>query len=208
MKRTMFAASVLIGSITIGACGGSDTAPKGMGTLVVQLTDAPFPTDSVKSVDIFVVRVDGRVEDVDDASADTHVATETESEGDGWKTLATPNASINLLELQNGVVSTVGEAKIDAASYRGFRLVIDPSKSSVTLKNGQVLTNTSSPSVMFPSASRSGIKIALASPVVVGEDGKTTMVVDFDVASSFVMRGNSLAQNGLLFKPVIRATVK
>jgi len=208
MKRTMFAASVLIGSVTIGACGGSDTAPKGMGTLVVQLTDAPFPTDSVKSVDIFVVRVDGRVEDVDDASADTHVATESESEGDGWKTLATPNASINLLELQNGVVSTVGEAKIDAASYRGFRLVIDPSKSSVTLKNGQVLTNTSSPSVMFPSASRSGIKIALASPVVVGEDGKTTMVVDFDVASSFVMRGNSLAQNGLLFKPVIRATVK
>jgi len=208
MKRSMFAASVLIGSITIGACGGSDTAPRGMGTLVVQLTDAPFPTDSVKSVDIFVVRVDGRVEDVDDASADTHVATESESEGDGWKTLATPNASINLLELQNGVVSTVGEAKIDAASYRGFRLVIDPSKSSVTLKNGQVLTNTSSPSVMFPSASRSGIKIALASPVVVGEDGKTTMVVDFDVASSFVMRGNSLAQNGLLFKPVIRATVK
>ncbi len=208
MKRIMFAASVLIGSITIGACGGSDTAPKGTGTLVVQLTDAPFPTDSVKSVDIFVVRVDGRVEDVDDASADTHVATETESEGDGWKTLATPNASINLLELQNGVVSTVGEAKIDAASYRGFRLVIDPSKSSVTLKNGQVLTNTSSPSVMFPSASRSGIKIALASPVVVGEDGKTTMVVDFDVAGSFVMRGNSLAQNGLLFKPVIRATVK
>ena len=208
MKRSMFAASVLIGSITIGACGGSDTAPRGTGTLVVQLTDAPFPTDSVKSVDIFVVRVDGRVEDVDDASADTHVATESESEGDGWKTLATPNASINLLELQNGVVSTVGEAKIDAASYRGFRLVIDPSKSSVTLKNGQVLTNTSSPSVMFPSASRSGIKIALASPVVVGEDGKTTMVVDFDVASSFVMRGNSLAQNGLLFKPVIRATVK
>jgi len=34
------------------------------------------------------------------------------------------------------------------------------------------------------------------------------MVVDFDVANSFVMRGNSLAQNGLLFKPVIRATVK
>jgi len=208
MKRSMFAASVLIASITIGACGGSDTAPRGTGTLVVQLTDAPFPTDSVKSVDIFVVRVDGRVEDVDDASADAHVASESESEGDGWKTLATPNASINLLELQNGVVSTVGEAKIDAASYRGFRLVIDPSKSSVTLKNGQVLTNTSSPSVMFPSASRSGIKIALASPVVVGEDGKTTMVVDFDVASSFVMRGNSLAQNGLLFKPVIRATVK
>jgi hypothetical protein len=204
----MFAVSAFVGCIAIGACGGADTAPHGMGTLVVQMTDAPFPTDSVKSVDIFVVRVDGRVEDVDSASADQHVATETESEGDGWKTLATPNASIDLLALQNGVVSTVGEATIAAGSYRGFRLVIDPSKSSVTLKNAQVLTSTSSPSVAFPSASRSGIKIVLAGPVVVGEDGKTTMVVDFDVGSSFVMRGNSLAQNGLLFKPVIRATVK
>jgi len=204
----MFAVSAIVGCIAIGACGGADTAPRGMGTLVVQMTDAPFPTDSVKSVDIFVVRVDGRVADVDEASADQHVATETESEGDGWKTLATPNASIDLLALQNGVVSTVGEATIAAGSYRGFRLVIDPSKSSVTLKNAQVLTSTSSPSVAFPSASRSGIKIVLAGPVVVGEDGKTTMVVDFDVGSSFVMRGNSLAQNGLLFKPVIRATVK
>jgi len=209
MKERMLPMSVLVACTAIVACGGGgDTAPRGTGTLAVQLTDAPFPTDSVKSVDIFVVRVDGRVEDVDDASADQHVATESESEGDGWKTLATPNASIDLLSLQNGVVSTFGEAKISAGSYRGFRLVIDPSKSSVTLKNSQVLTSTSSPSVAFPSASRSGIKIVLAGPVVVGEDGKTTMVVDFDVGSSFVMRGNSLAQNGLLFKPVIHATVK
>jgi hypothetical protein len=208
MKKTVVAAGLLIASVAIGACGGADTAPHGTGTLVVQLTDAPFPTDSVKSVDIFVVRVDGKTADVDEASADQNVATETESANDGWTTLATPNVSINLLALQNGVTSTVGEAKIAAASYRGFRLVIDPSKSSVTLKNNQVLTSTSSPSVAFPSASRSGIKIVLANPVVVGADGKTTMVVDFDVGNSFVMRGASLSQNGLLFKPVVRATVK
>jgi hypothetical protein len=34
------------------------------------------------------------------------------------------------------------------------------------------------------------------------------MLVDFDVAQSFVIRGNSLDQNGLLFKPVIRGTLK
>src|ERR1043165_4034201 len=101
MKRIIVATSVLVGSIAIGACGGTDTGPRGMGTLVVQLTDAPFPTDSVKSVDIFVVRVDGRIEDVDEASADQNVASESESEAGGWKTLATPNASINLLALQN-----------------------------------------------------------------------------------------------------------
>jgi len=192
----------------VAACGGADTAPHGLGTLVVQLTDAPFPTDSVKSVDIFVVRVDGRVAEADEAAAGANVATEDESHGDGWKTLATPNASIDLLSLQNGVVSTIGEAKIEPASYRGFRLVIDPSKSSVTLKNGQKLTSSSSPSVTFPSASRSGIKIDLSTPVDVAADGKTTMVVDFDVGNSFVMRGNSLSQNGLLFKPVIHGTMK
>jgi hypothetical protein len=127
----MLAASVLIGSVTIGACGGTDTAPRGMGTLVVQLTDAPFPTDSVKSVDIFVVRVDGRVGEVDEATTDAHV-----EQSDPRATVEDAghsNASINLLALQNGVVSTVGEARC-GASYRGFRLVIDPTKSSVTLK--------------------------------------------------------------------------
>jgi hypothetical protein len=208
MNRSLVAAGLLL-SIAAAGCGGADNAGlKGSGTLVVQLTDAPFATDSVKSVDIFVVRVDGRVADVDTASANQNLATDSSSKSDGWQTLATPNASIDLLGLQNGVTSTLGEAKLDAASYQGFRLVIDPSKSSVTLKNGQILTNTSSPSVMFPSASRSGIKINLSAPVVVPTDGKTTMVVDFDVGNSFVMRGNSLAQNGLLFKPVVKGSVK
>src|SRR3954467_2568299 len=110
-KQTIVAVGVLVASLGIGGCGASDTGPKGMGTLVVQLTDAPFPTDSVKSVDIFVVRVDGRVADVDEAAADANVATEDASHGDGWKTLATPNASVDLLALQNGVVSTLGETK-------------------------------------------------------------------------------------------------
>jgi hypothetical protein len=210
MNRFVLTGFALSLGVVAGACGGADTAGlNGRGTLIVQLTDAPFPTDSVKSVDIFVVRVDGRLADVDEASADQNVTTEDAAETDGWKTLATPNASVDLLSLQNGVTSTLGEAKIDAGSYRGFRLVIDPSKSSVTLKNGQVLSSTSSPSVAFPSASRSGIKINLSGPAIeVGADQKTTMVVDFDVGSSFVMRGNSLSQNGLLFKPVIKASVK
>ena len=180
----------------------------GRGTIAVQLTDAPFPTDSVKSVDIFVVRVEGRVADVDEASADQNVTSEDSSHTDGWKTLATPNASIDLLALQNGVTSALGEAKVDTASYRGFRLIIDPSKSSVTLKDGQTLTSTSSPSVAFPSASRSGIKIDLSAPIQVSAGGKATLVVDFDVGNSFVMRGNSLSKNGLLFKPVIHGSVK
>jgi hypothetical protein len=38
------------------------------------------------------------------------------------------------------------------------------------------------------------------------EDGEeTTVLVTFDVSKSFVVRGGSLEQNGLLFTPVIKA---
>ena len=44
----------------------------------------------------------------------------------------------------------------------------------------------------------------LDQPITVTSGSTTPLLVDFDVAQSFVLRGNSLAQNGLLFKPVIR----
>lgn len=78
-------------------------------------------------------------------------------------------------------------------------MIIDPDKSSVTLKDG------TKPAVKWPSAGKTGIKINLDSPVNLTEAG-ATLLVDFDVGRSFVMRGNSITQNGLLFKPVLRAT--
>jgi hypothetical protein len=178
----------------------------GTGTLVVQLTDAPFLVDSLRSVDIFVVRVDARGSDADSASSD-HALTDDSSSTNGWKTVASPNASFNLLSLQNGVAATLGEATLAAGTYNGFRLIIDPVKSSVTLKNGRVLSGSSSPSVTFPSASKSGIKIVLSQPVTITGGTTTNLLVDFDVNNSFVMRGNTIDKNGLLFKPVIKATV-
>lgn len=192
------------------ACSDSgSTSPlnsSGSGTMVVRLTDAPFSTDSVKSVNIFVVRVDARQSDADSATTDKDLSDDSLSMG-GWKSVATPNASFDLLALQNGVSQVLGQATLAAGTYSGFRLVIDPTKSSVTLKNGQVLTGTSSPSVTFPSAARSGIKIVLSQPVQVVAGTTTNLLVDFDVNNSFVQRGNSIQKNGLLFKPVIHATI-
>ena len=203
------AITAVIGTLAvIGACssGGSSTAP-GNGTIVVQLTDAPFAFDSVKSVDVFVLRVDGKQAD-DDSTDAAKGAGDDSSSIDGWTTLATPNKSINLLALQNGVTLTIGQLGLPAGTYRGFRLVIDPSRSSITLKSGQVLTSTSTPSVSFPSGSHSGIKVELTQPVTVSTNGTVTLVVDLDLANSFVLRGNSLSLNGLIFKPVVRGTQK
>jgi len=207
-KRSWLTLAWLTAAAAAGFTACSDSsAPRGSGTVVVKLTDAPFPLDSIKSVDIFVVRIDARQAEADETEVE-QTADDAEAETDGWTTLANPNASIDLLKLQSGTTTTLGQTALAAGSYAGFRLVIDPTKSSITLKNGQVLNGASSPGVTFPSASRSGIKIQLDNAVEIAEGGTTTMVVDFDVGSSFVMRGNSISQNGLLFKPVVQATAK
>jgi hypothetical protein len=191
----------------VGACSTKLNAGAERGTLAVQLTDAPFVVDSVLSVDIFVVRVDARLADVDSTNAARGATDDSASTG-GWATIATPNRHVNLLAFQNGVFLALGSTNVSAGSYLGFRLVIDPSKSSVTLRNGLVLSGTSTPNVSFPSAARSGIKIQLTQPMVVSANDTTTVLIDFDVANSFVLRGNTLSQQGLLFKPVLRGTIR
>ena len=205
--RTIGIVTVIASAALAAACSGTATTAVGNGTMAVQLTDAPFLADSVKSVDIFVIRVDGRVADADSATA-AKGATDDSANTDGWITLARPNQSVNLLAYQNGAALPLGSASVAAGNYRGFRLIIDATRSTLTLKNGMVLTGTSTPSIKFPSASRSGLKIVLAQPVNITANQTTTVLVDFMVENSFVMNGNSISQNGLIFSPVIRASVK
>lgn len=192
-------------AITLAGCAGDTSAPLS-GTIAVRLTDAPFSVDSVRSADIFVVRVDGRVADADSSTA-AQGAADDSAQTNGWVTIAQPASSINLLSYQNGQSIAIGQTSLAAGTYQGFRIVIDPTKSSVTLKDGRVLSGSSSPGIVFPSGARSGIKIILSQPVTIGAGQTTTLVVDFDLANSFTLRGNSISQNGLLFKPVVRATV-
>jgi hypothetical protein len=199
-------AALATAGVLAAACANS-TTEAGRGTIAVQLTDAAFPTDSVLRVDVYVVRVDARMADTDSAAA-ARGATDDSANTGGWTTITQPNQIVNLLAYQNGSFLPLGNANVAAGNYNGFRLVIDPSKSSVTLKNGAVLTSTSSPNVLFPSGARSGIKIFFLSPVPVAANDTATVLVDFMVNDSFVMRGNSISQNGLLFKPVIMGTVR
>jgi hypothetical protein len=200
--RLGIAAALAAGALVVACSGdgtGLTTVPPN-GTVVVQLTDAPFPFDSVKSVDVFIVRVDAKLADTDSAQADANTS-DADRNANGWTTIAEPKAKFDLLTLQAGKLATLGQAPLPAGSYRGFRIVIDPAQSAVTLTNGQVVD------VKWPSAGRSGIKVNLDKPLAVTAGATTTLVVDFDVSQSFVMRGNAM-KNGLLFKPVLRGTVQ
>jgi hypothetical protein len=188
-----------------GACSDDDTTSLGnTGTLTVRLTDAPSLIDSILRVDIFIDRVDGRRAIASDAEIAANV--DNASAG-GWVTLATPNAVFNLLGLRNGTTRTLHDASIPTGSYSAFRIVIDPSKSSVMLKNGRVLTRNSSPGILFPSVNRSAIRISPSRPVQILGGRTANLIVDFDVGTSLVQRGTSIERDGLLFRPLITATV-
>ncbi|MDE3053945.1 MAG: DUF4382 domain-containing protein, partial [Gemmatimonadota bacterium] len=149
---------------------------------------------------------DARQETADSASADSATSGDSASAG-GWKTVATPDTVVDLLSYQNGATLPLGAATLSTGQYDGFRMIIDPTKSNVVLANGMVLSGSSSPGIMFPSGSRSGIKIDLSSPVAIAANDTTSVLFDFNVGNSFVLRGNSITQNGLLFKPVIQGSI-
>lgn len=213
-----FSAATVFG---VAAC--SDSTAAGTGTVGIRLTnqsvaasvaadivgseaESPLPPNSVKSVDIFIVRIDAKAQEPSDDDA-AEATEESESAKDGWVTVAEPNAKFDLMKLADGTNTFLGDAKVAVGNYNGFRLIIDPAKSSVTLNDGKntVIGGESIVGLKFPSAAKTGIKINLSGgPVEVKEGQTTTLIVKFDVMKSFVVRGNSIEQNGLLFKPVIR----
>ncbi len=185
-------AAVSVAILSIAAC--SDSSGTNTGLLTVRLTDAPFPFSEVASVDVFVIRVDARNAEPTDADA------ADEARRGGWTTIAEPNVSINLLDLGGGTTTNLGAATLATGTYRGFRLILDTDKSTITLEDG------SEPPIQWPSAGRTGIKINLDEPIELTEDG-SVMTLDFDIGRSFVMRGNAPA-SGFNFKPVIRAVAQ
>jgi hypothetical protein len=190
-KHKIIAAAALFAGVLTGC---SDSSGTGTGLISVRLTDAPFPFSDITSVQVYVVRVDARRGTATDAEA------EDESNSDGWTTIATPNALINLLDLAGGRTTNLGAATLASGTYNGFRLIIDPTRSLLTLADG------THPDVKFPSAGHSGLKVQLDKPIEVTQDG-SVMTLDFDVGRSFVMRGNN-ARNGFIFRPVIRAVAQ
>src|SRR5262249_47866156 len=130
--------TVFVAGLLLGGCmeGNSGMAP-GTGKLVLKLTDAPFPFDSVAAINGFVLRVDGRMADASDDQAESDDDPgENSDPSKGWVTLAEPNKVFNVLELSNGKTADLGDITLPTGNYAGFRIILDTDKSSVTLKGG------------------------------------------------------------------------
>jgi hypothetical protein len=201
--RNFLAFTLALGALV--SCSDSALGP-GEGRIALRLTDAPIPLDDVESIQMFIVRVEAKAQATSEGDAATDVD-EEEAESDGWIVLATPNDDFDLMDLRNGVTVFLGDEEVPVGTYHSIRLILDTDRSSVTLKDGTVLTGVSTPSITFPSAGRSGIKVLFTTPIIVGDGETVDVLLDFDAAESFVLRGNAILPNGLLFKPVIKATI-
>lgn len=176
------------------------------GVMKILLTDGPLSTSLVQSVNIFIVRVDARLAASDSAGADS-ATTGLSATQNGWTTIALPDSAVNLLAYQGGTMLALGGAVVGAGSYAGLRMVIDPTQSNIVLKDGTVLTATSNPGILFPNEARVGINIVPPTPVAIPQLTIVTVYLDFLAGLSFTLVGSTIQQGGLVFTPMISATL-
>lgn len=152
----------------------------------VLITDAPFPFDTVLSVDVYVISVAVSTQPDTGGSADSM----------SWVTVTEPHRQINLLELQQGDTALLGAGEVPAGQYRAVRLILDGDSSGIRFKD------SSAALVHWGGSGRQAIHAFVEAAVDVPAQG-ADIVIDFDVGRSF--HYNDLGDGGFNFFPWIRA---
>ncbi len=176
--------------VAAAACYQADTTVPDVTSLTsVLFTDAPFPFDTVQSVNIYVVSV----------AASTQPDTGGSADSVSWVTITEPKKRIDLLALQAGTTTLVGTGQIPADQYRAVRVIIDVDSSDVRFADG-------SPAVVnWGGSGRQAIHAFVEAALQVPQAG-TEIVIDFDVGRSF--HYNDLGDGSFSFFPWIRAVNK
>jgi hypothetical protein len=191
MKYASTWISVAALSTLVAACGGGGGgSTAGTGTLQVHLTDAP--ACGFDQVNVTVTKV--RVHRSDEAGVDA----------DGWQEVVlNPARKINLLDLTNGVLESLGQTTLPAGQYTQVRLLLAGNDGAGAPANSVVPEGSASEiAIDTPSALQSGLK--LKGDFDVAANAVTDLVLDFDACKSIVKRGNG----GYLLKPVISVIAK
>ena len=161
----------------------------------ILLTDDPFPYDRIERVDIYFVSVSASL--VADTSA-----------GAAFVTLAEPNRAINLLELQNGATDELGAVVLPKGAITAVRVVIDTASSSITLRDGRILTSASTPGINWQSNRRPLELNAFVHEQIAVPDTGAVVAIIFDVGRSFFptqVGSPTSTDSGFIFHHVLSA---
>ena len=180
MRLTATLMLALLGTV---ACHENGVGPGRDNTNRILLTDAPFPFDQVRSVNVHIVSI----------AAARHFDT---TQAVAWTPLAEPNRTVNLLELQNGETMVLGEGSVSALDYEAVRMVINTARSSIIMADG------SPAAVNWQGPAEQTLYGRIPQLLVLWVEGTTSdFVIDFDVGRSFQMTG----PGEFVFLPWIRA---
>lgn len=163
------------------ACDNSGTDGS-MGTMTVEMTDAPI--DSADAVNVFIERVE---------------VNNAENEEEGWIVLNEPQQSYNLLELTNGATEVIGTSELEPGTYNQIRLILSEGGHSVEV-DGDVHD------MKVPSGPQTGIKLNINAEIE--PDFEYVLLLDFDASRSVVAAGQPGNAVKYLLKPVITAKEK
>jgi hypothetical protein len=182
MSRTRMIGTTLLllgGAVACSDTGGGPAS----GRTQILLTDSPFPYDRIARVAVHIVRV--------------QVAQSPDSLTQNWVTVAEPNRTIDLLELQSGATTVLGETAVDAGTVGAVRVVINTALSSVTDTAGQAVT------VHWPVSGELALHAYVQQSLALFVEGTPhPLVIDFDVGRSFE---DVTGDGTLYFIPWIRA---
>lgn len=204
LLTTTLATLTVVALVACGGGSGSGTTDVGnvsptAGTLRIYVTDAPFPYDYVQSATVEIEEIRVR-----NASA---------AEDEGWVTVYTGPAMVDLVPLTGGAVLPLVEADLEAGTYDQVRVIV--SAGEVTLKpeafaeNDDRVYNTANDRLKFPSAAQSGLKVKIENGIEVVTQLSSDLTLDFDLSKNFVFNGpisHPPGVKGVLFTPVVRAT--
>ena len=187
--RFLLGLALLLG-LSVSACDTS--ADSNTANLTVRMTDAPFPFELASEANVTITRIELV------ASEDTSSTEDASSEGGRMVLFDGEPFDLNLLDLRDGVDTTlVKDLSIPAdGSYRQLRFFVGDD-ASVVFTDGREFD------LKLPSAQQSGVKVML--PEFEAEGDNVDVLIDFNVEKSFVVRGNVNSDNfnGFLFKPVL-----
>lgn len=167
----------------------------GMGTVVVTLTDAPFPYEMVEEANVTIDWIKlHRVDSTEIGDGDAERA-------DAVFVLFEKDTTLNLLDLHNGITAVMSQMEVPVGFYNEIRIHVK--ESSVKL-----VDDTTMYRLKIPSGGSSGIKVKIKPWLEVEEGGLSEVLLDFDVSRSFKIIGNAKGKKGIksyMFKPVVRA---
>lgn len=101
----------------------------------------------------------------------------------------------DLLTLQDGITATLADTPVPAGTYSQLRLII-AEESEVLLTDEETYVT-----LKVPSGTETGIKVLLGEFEIASDADFVDVLIDFDVAESFVKAG---ASGQYIFKPVIK----